>query len=277
MACWLLAGPGCGRLGYTTLAELAEAGVNSDGPPVDRIVGGDSPAAFDAATAADTMPDRPPDLASDVASDGPGSGTDAPDALPDALPDACVSCPASSLTLMHTSVTPVRGMAVGAQLVDSCLMTGVLIGFEGTQARNQNYPWLQSAAGICGIVTVTGSGSAATVSITEAARLATLGNTNGSPWVRRCPTNQVLVGFEGTAAGWMGTIGFRCASMLPAADGSFTVGPVTTLPIAGAPSGSPFPTTDCPAGEVAVGEQLQSSTWLDGFGLICGKFVRKQP
>jgi hypothetical protein len=156
-------------------------------------------------------------------------------------------------------------------------MNGVLIGFEGAQARNQNYPWLQSAAGICGIATVIGSGSAATASITESGKLATLGNTNGSPWVRRCPANQVLVGFEGTAAGWMGTIGFRCASMLPAADGSFTVGPVTTLPIAGAPSGSPFPTTDCPAGQVAIGEHLRSSTWLDGFGLICGKFVRKEP
>jgi hypothetical protein len=283
MALWLAAGAGCGRLGYTPVADQGEAGAAADvvprdlaSPPRDLASSADGASDVPIQAPADAAHDLAPDLSGPPASDGPG-----PDAAPDAPgpdaspPDACVMCPASSVTLVQTTVTPVRGTEAGAQLIASCLMNGVLIGFEGTQARNQNYPWLQSAAGICGIATVTGSGGSATVSITESSKLSTLGSTNGSPWARRCPANQVLVGFEGNSAGWMGIIGFRCAPMLPGADGSFTVGPVTTLPIVGAPSGSPFPTTDCPAGHVAVGEHLRSSTGLDGFGLVCGKFVRK--
>ena len=283
MALWLAASTGCGRLGYTAVADLREAGAGADVSPMDRA----SPP-VDLASSRDDGVDvpfeQPPDAASDPAPDVTGlPAPDLPAPAPDApgpdtgAPDSCFLCPTSSIALVQTNATPVRGMEVGGQLIASCLMNGVLIGFEGTQARNQNYPWLQSAAGICGIATVIGTGGGATVSITESTKLATLGSTNGTSWVRRCPANQVLVGFEGNSAGWMGVIGFRCASMLPAADGSFTVGPVTTLPIVGAPSGSPFPTTDCPAGHVAIGEQIRSSTWLDGFGLVCGKPVRKAP
>jgi hypothetical protein len=204
------------------------------------------------------------------ASDAPTSGTDAA--------DACTSCPASTISWTGSTPTPRRGSTGGGgNVVHSCPPNQVLIGFDGFQARNQVYPWLQSAGGVCGSVAITGTGGSAMVSVTEGLKLQVGGATSGNAWSRRCPTNQVLIGFEGTSATWMGVIGFRCAPLVVSGSGALTTGAVTTLPEVGAPSGSAFPVTDCPAGKIAVGEDLTSSTWLDGFGLLCATVVTSGP
>jgi hypothetical protein len=198
-------------------------------------------------------------------------GTDAAvDLAPDLPPD---SAPAGSITLTGNSATALRGTpGTGAlENIAACPGDQVVIGFEGFQARSQVYPWLASAAGVCGIVSINGS----TVTIAEAGKLPLVGGTSGVAWTRRCPQDQVMIGFDGTSAGWVGVLKFRCAPLVVAGTGAITTGSVTTLPDVGAPSGSAFPTTDCAAGQVAHGQHLSASMWMDGFSLLCATPQRR--
>jgi hypothetical protein len=287
MVAWLCAATACGRLGYTTVdPELADAGRDSR-IRADASPGGDLGPGIDATTpttdgpqnprdtsaAADTAPsDTSPPAEASVPADSSAPTDSSPpaDSSPPP-PDACFACPPSSIVLNGNNPTPVRGNTGSARVVAACPDSQVLIGFEGTQARNQNYPWLQSASGICGIVTITGS----TITVTEVGKLHSIGGTSGSSWSRRCPPNWILIGFGGTSATWIGVLTFACAEFRVSGTGGFTPSQAMALPDVGAPSGTSFPQTSCPPGQVARGQDLSASTWLDGFGLFCGEMQRK--
>ena len=147
----------------------------------------------------------------------------------------------------------------------ACPADQVVIGFEGFQGRNQMYPWLQSAGGVCGAVSINGLA----VTITEAGKLPVEGATNGAAWTRRCPQNQVVIGFDGNSGDWMGVIRFRCAPLLVSGSGTITTGAVTTLAPVGGAADNTFPTTDCASGQVARGQDIAAGTWLAAFGLLC--------
>jgi hypothetical protein len=196
---------------------------------------------------------------------GSGRAGTTPDATVDLPPD---SAPAgSSITLSAGSATPRRGTTAGGsgQEMAACPGDQVVIGFEGFQSRNQNYPWLHSAGGVCGVVSINGL----EVTITEAGKLALVGATSGTAWTRRCPQNQVVIGFDGNAGDWMGVIQFRCAPLLVSGSGTITTGAVTILEGVGGAADNTFPTTDCASGQVARGQDLTAATWLSAFGLLC--------
>ena len=193
------------------------------------------------------------------------------DAAVDLPPD---SAPAgSSITLIAGSATPRRGTTAGGsgQVMAACPADQVVIGFEGFQGRNQIYPWLQSAGGVCGAVSINGLA----VTITEAGKLAVVGATNGAAWTRRCPQNQVVIGFDGNSGDWMGVIKFRCAPLLVSGSGTITTGAVTTLAPVGGAADNTFPTTDCASGQVARGQDIAAGTWLAAFGLLCATPQRR--
>ena len=200
-----------------------------------------------------------------------GSTTPSADAAVDLPPD---SAPAgSSIMLIAGSATPRRGTTAGGsgQVMATCPADQVVIGFEGFQGRNQMYPWLQSAGGVCGAVSVNGLA----VTITEAGKLAVVGSTNGAAWTRRCPQNQVVIGFDGNSGDWMGVIKFRCAPLLVSGSGTITTGAVTTLAMVGGAADNTFPTTDCASGQVARGQDIAAGTWLAAFGLLCATPQRR--
>ena len=200
-----------------------------------------------------------------------GSGVDAQmDRAADLPPDTAP--PASSITLIGGSATARRGNpAMGTQSMASCPSDQVVIGFEGFHGRNQVYPWLHSAGALCGAVTINGS----TVTIAEAGKLPVVGATSGVAWTRRCPSGQVIIGFEGNAGDWMGIIRLRCAVLLASASATLTTSAGTTLEPVGAPADNTFPATDCPTGQVARGQDLSAGTWLSSFGLLCATPQRR--
>jgi hypothetical protein len=202
-------------------------------------------------------------------------GSTTPDAKVDSPPDLPPdSAPAGSgITLTATSATARRGTTAGGagQLIASCPGDQVVIGFEGFQGRNQMYPWLQSAGGVCGTVSINGLA----VTITEAGKLAVFGATNGAAWTRRCPQNQVVIGFDGNSGDWMGVIKFRCAPLVVSGSGTITIGAVTTLDPVGGAADNTFPTTDCASGQVARGQDITAGTWMSAFGLLCATPQRR--
>ena len=143
--------------------------------------------------------------------------------------------PASHSPLRHPPPGNHRGRF--RAVIAACPANQVVIGFEGFQSRNQNYPWLHSAGGVCGAVSINGL----TVTITEAGKLAVVGATNAAAWTRRCPQNQVVIGFDGNAGDWMGVLKFRCAPLLVSGSGTITTGAVTILEGGGRGRGQHLP------------------------------------
>ena len=214
---------------------------------------------------------RPPGTGGTGTAGTGGSTTPPADAAVDLPPD---SAPAgSSITLVNGTATPRRGSTAGSTgpVMAACPADQVVIGFEGFQGRNQMYPWLQSAGGVCGAVSINGLA----VTITEAGKLTVEGATNGAAWTRRCPQDQVVIGFEGNSGDWMGVIRFRCAPLLVSGSGTITAGAVTTLAPVGGAADNTFPTTDCASGQVARGQDIAAGTWLAAFGLLCATPQRR--
>jgi hypothetical protein len=309
MAAWLCVGAACGRLGYTTIdSELADASSGAGGnggAGAGGSSGGTDAAGGSGSTGgagggggggaggggAGGMGGSP--LGGNVMAGMGGSGTagtggsgtagtggngtagtggsTTPDATVDLPPD---SAPAGSgITLIAGSATARRGSTAGGsgQAMATCPADQVVIGFEGFHGRNQMYPWLQSAGGVCGAVSING----VAVTIAEAGKLEVVGATNGVAWTRRCPQNQVVIGFDGNAGDWMGVIKFRCAPLLVSGSETITTGAVTTLDPVGGAADNTFPTTDCASGQVARGQDIAAGTWLAAFGLLCGTPQRR--
>jgi hypothetical protein len=268
----LLALGGCGRIGYTAV-ELAgpdDGGARRDGAPADNLDG------------------RPGEPAPEVGSpplDGTGetgavdpAGTDGPlpphDAAPDTTPaldlvidrppdGSCTgNCQPTGVEFQEQNATALRGTGPGTIL--RCPSNKALFGYRGSISRNPNYPWLQSLAALCGSIAIR-DGS---VTMAESMELPTQGSSSGDAYSRVCPSDQFLVGFDGWAGSWIGQLSFRCAPLV-VSGASLSLGPVTTLPLVGSRSGSEFPTTDCPPGQLAVGHQVAVDSFVKGFGLVC--------
>ena len=91
-------------------------------------------------------------------------------------------------------------------------------------------------------------------------------------WTRSCPTNEVLVGFNGRAGALIDSMTFRCAPVninLVAGSYQVVIGTATSLPAIGGSGGNAFPTSDCPPGQVATTIRGRAGDNVDAFGLRC--------
>jgi len=159
----------------------------------------------------------------------------------------------------------------GVAFDDSCPPGQALVGFSG-KLDGQN--WHGNAAGRCGTLTIEAVDDKPVVKVSPAEKLPLHGaaNQTGQTWDRMCPPDQVIVGFSGRAGALINQLTFRCAPLALAEDAtgfSVAIGaPAALMPIGG-DGGTPFPQTDCPAGQVANRQRGRASNDLDQFGLGC--------
>jgi hypothetical protein len=86
-----------------------------------------------------------------------------------------------------------------------------------------------------------------------------------------CPSNQVVVAFRGRAGYDLDQVAFDCAPLSLSRNrfgGQVTIGPVTSLPPQGGPTGPTFQ-DGCPAGEVVLGTNSQAGAIVYKLGLSC--------
>lgn len=164
--------------------------------------------------------------------------------------------------------TVLQGNATGGTLyADGCPAGQVMIGVAGTIGAS----WDQIQV-VCGIPTMTDSLG---ISISAGATLPLRGTNVSTAVTALCPTDQMVVGFDGRAGALMDQIALRCAPAMAAfSSGTYTVTLATATdqtPVGGT-GGTAFATTDCPAGQLAIGANIRAGSSNDAFGLICGAF-----
>jgi hypothetical protein len=198
---------------------------------------------------------------------------------------SCAACShaiaydAGSVTAMHGGNTSTGVTYYAYQ--DSCTSNEVLVGYAGT-LRSDIYelgpktPVVQLASliGLCGVVTVAGSG---VVTIQPSMALTPRG-TDGTTqtFTQVCPSDQVVVGFAGHSGDVIDEIGFVCASLQRLTCGALNLWATNALTPVGGTGGTAY-SESCPSGQVAVGHSLYTATnpdhsgeyWVSRFGLQC--------
>jgi hypothetical protein len=203
-----------------------------------------------------------------------GRSTDGPPQSADATPPPVTSdaAPGSTITLGGQAESArVGSTTAGTPYRDLCPPGEVVIGYQGTQARSPTMPWLQSVQTLCGSLTV-GPGPGFAITTAPGTSLPLRGMSGGVSWSRPCPSNQVVVGFEGRSSGYVDQLAFHCAPLvITGGPGSYAVsrGPITITAPTDSNSGAPFAPIDCPAGQIAVGSNITADNFPRSFGLFC--------
>ena len=203
------------------------------------------------------------------------------DAEPRPEPDAAVEDVAEAqapipewpavFVLTGSTPTPTRG---GAQTptADLCPGDQVVVGYSGTLATSPFAPCAFLASSLqllCGAIDVVGF-APSMLSILPGATLAVQGTPGGSPFTATCPGGQVAVGIHGRAGVAVDQVGFDCAPLTLASDGSVGVdtSAITSLPAYGGAGGGPFDDT-CAAGQVVRGVDVAAEAWLTNVNAVC--------
>jgi hypothetical protein len=161
----------------------------------------------------------------------------------------------------------------GTPFTQSCATNEVLIGYEGTvDAPDSSMTQLRTFRATCAALSVSGDATFA-VHTTAKETLPEVGTMRG-PVAKAavCPADQIVVGFRGRSGSDIDQIVLRCAPLvISGSSPSFTlsVGPVSELSPLGGAGGNPFDSIDCPAGQVAAGDEGRAAFTLNAFGLLC--------
>lgn len=161
----------------------------------------------------------------------------------------------------------------GGQLFEDVCPTGqVLTGFYGELLSGEDV-WHRLITGLCSVATLSSDGVGGfSVSLRAGATLPTRGTSGGTPWMRSCPANQVVVGFGGRVGLYLDQLAIHCAPLVVTGSAgalSISVGSPTALEPVGGLGGSEFPDTDCPPGQVARTLRVLAAQYIDAFGLGC--------
>jgi hypothetical protein len=182
---------------------------------------------------------------------------------------------------VSTPTTLAAPSAGGGAFSQNCASNEVVIGFSGTvDPPDASTNWLRSFQAICGSLTVTGT-TTFSVQTTQAETLPkpmTNTGVGSTTQTRRCPSNQMVIGFDGRSGGWIDQLVFTCAPLtIGGTSPNFTLSvgtPSAPLAPLGGPGGNPFPPAfpgpiNCPAGQVTVGDTGRAGGFIDAFGLLC--------
>jgi hypothetical protein len=250
----------------TTGADAVDAAVPDDPPPLDAGEPGPSEPSPDGALVDMAPPDvAPPDL---IPQDAPLDL-----APPDlASPDVAQMTP--RVTLGAASFTQVQGQPADNPVRDDRCPSGqVLTGFRGTVGlyMGMGTPLLTSLTGQCGSLKVDATaGEPFPVTVSSEGALPTRGMAQGKAFTALCPSNQMVVGFEGRAGSFIDQFVVVCAPLTVAGAPSLSVarGTSTKLPAVGGTGGEVFQTS-CPAGRIAIGHRGEAVTVVDTLALAC--------
>jgi hypothetical protein len=181
---------------------------------------------------------------------------------------------APRIKLGTASFTTLQGLPGDNPVVDDRCPTGqVLTGFRGTVGlfRGMGTPLLTSLAGQCGSLKVdAAAGEPFPVTVSAEGALPTRGMPQGKAFTALCPSNQMVVGFEGRAGSFIDQFVVVCAPLTVAGPPSLAVtrGTSTKLPAVGGTGGEAFQTS-CPAGRIAIGHRGEAVTVVDTLALAC--------
>jgi hypothetical protein len=245
----------------TTGADAVDAAVPDDPPPLDAGEPGPSEPSPDGPLVDVAPPDAWPDVVP-------------PDASPDlAPPDAVPMTP--RIKLGAASFTSFQGLQTNSNPVldDRCPSGQVLTGFRGTVGlyMGMGTPLLTSLTGECGSLKVdVTAGEPFPVTVSSEGTLPTRGMPQGKAFTALCPSNQMVVGFEGRAGSFIDQFVVVCAPLTVAGSPSLSVtrGTSTKLPAVGGTGGEVFQTS-CPAGRIAIGHRGEAVTVVDTLALAC--------
>ncbi len=175
----------------------------------------------------------------------------------------------ASLGTVAGTDTTIRGNASGGTLfVDGCPAGQVMVGIAGSVGAS----WDQVQV-VCGAPSLSDTPA---VTLAAGATLPLRGTNVNVAVTSMCPADQVVIGFDGRAGALMDQIALRCAPVTFAVGSSaytVTLGTAAAVTPVGGSGGSEFATTDCAAGELALGANIRAGGSTDGFGLICGGFA----
>ncbi len=161
----------------------------------------------------------------------------------------------------------------GMPFTQSCAANEVVIGYAGTvDAPDSSMTQLRSFRATCASLSVSGDTTFVVHTIAKET-LPEVGTMPG-PVAKSaaCAADQIVVGFRGRSGSDVDDIVFRCAPLtISGSSPNFTlsIGPVSELPPLGGLGGNPFNPIDCPAGQVAVGDEGRAAFTINAFGLLC--------
>ncbi|HMA97316.1 MAG TPA: hypothetical protein VKP30_31740 [Polyangiaceae bacterium] len=162
--------------------------------------------------------------------------------------------------------TAVHGGTTTTPHLDVCPGNAVLVGVQGTISK-VGVTLVSSIQGVCGTLVLSADGT--TISTGTTTQTPLRGGT-GNSWKQYCPTNQVVIGFEGRAGACLDSVAIRCGSLSRQGSAvAVTVG--STLPLVGGNGGNPF-SDGCAGGQIARALNLivNEGSWIDAMGLSCG-------
>jgi len=165
----------------------------------------------------------------------------------------------------------------GGAYNQDCPANQVLIGLTGTSIPvdgGTSYP--RSLQAVCGTLSIAGNGPY-TVTTTRAGNLAQVGTPPNPnvPLTGMCGTNQVVVAFDSRSGLFMDQITLQCAPLtISGTSPTFSIAPGaanSAPPVGGLGGGGTTarPRSNCPAGQVAVGNHGRAGSAIDAFGISC--------
>jgi hypothetical protein len=252
-----------------TGADAVEAAVPDGPPPLDAREQGPSEPSPDGAVVDEAPPEVVPDVVPDlVPRDAP------PEMVPPDLAPPDVAPMTPRIKLGTASFTTLQGLPGDNSVLDDRCPTGqVLTGFRGTVGlfSGMGTPLLTSLAGQCGSLKVDATaGQPFPVTVSPEGALPTRGIPQGKAFTALCPSNQMVVGFEGRAGSFIDQLVVVCAPLTVAGPPSLAVtrGTFAKLPAVGGTGGEAFQTS-CPAGRIAIGHRGEAVTVVDTLALAC--------
>jgi hypothetical protein len=143
-----------------------------------------------------------------------------------------------------------------------CPDRSVLIGMNVYSAG-----YIDGMQPVCGVPVLTPGGVGAVTVVNEGVTLDLVGTNSTTFTPLLCPTDEVVVGFEGRSGEWLDAVSLRCAPL----DDTGAVGTIVNTSTLGGAFGAPFPATDCSPGEVATGALLHSfNEFVSTIAFHCG-------
>jgi hypothetical protein len=151
---------------------------------------------------------------------------------------------------------------------DGCPTGSVVTGVKAGSDSGSGATTVAQLATKCGVLSL----QAGKVVVTPGTTLPLRGGVTSTLDAVDCPSDQVVIGFDGHALALLDQLSIRCAPLSLPTNGmsnGISIGTPTDIGPEGGNGGAPFPRTDCGPGMVAVGTNVAIRTWASAFGLVC--------
>jgi hypothetical protein len=233
-------------------------------------------------TDATSVPDTGTDMGSSSATQGGTDGTgssETSDTEDSETTSATLSvCPEGLMfpsEPMFTQIATCKSSGEGTRYLDACPNHQVLVGFRGFlgYVPNTTQDYHIRLQAICGTLSFEIEAEQCRVHVPEGSTLPERGLGGTMEWERRCPTDEVLVGFFAKTGSNIDQLIFFCSPVfiqLLETRHSIVRGPSFELPPAGKGGGSlNFGPLECPEDTLATVAHIEATTSVISFGLGC--------